>query len=339
MSLNVRTLRRWPVSAALAGAIAIAILVADTLTNFEIAMAALYVTVVLLAVGFLDTRGAWIVAGGCMALAVLSHMLTRHGGLSITAIVNLLISLAVIGLASYLALQIKAANAALREQAALINLTHDTVFVRDMNDVITFWNRGAEALYGWARDEAIGKVSHELTRTVSPVPLKDIMGTVSRTGYWEGELVHAKRDGTTVTVASRWSLRRDADGRPLVILETNNDITERKGAEEKLQRTQTELAHVARLTTLGEFTASIAHEVNQPLAAIVTNGEVCLRWLDHETPDLTEVREALNAMINNGRRASGIIQRLRALSRRTETEKLPLDINDTINEVIPLAGC
>ena len=80
-----------------------------------------------------------------------------------------------------------------------------------------------------------------------------------------------------------------------------------------------ELAHVARVTTLGELTASIAHEVNQPLAAIVTNGEVGLRWLDREVPDLAEVREALGDMISNGRRASEIIQRLRALSRKTET--------------------
>ena len=97
-----------------------------------------------------------------------------------------------------------------------------------------------------------------------------------------------------------------------------------------------ELAHVARVTTLGELTASIAHEVNQPLAAIVTNGEVCMRWLDREVPDLAEVREALGDMISNGRRASEIIHRLRALSRKTETQKVALNINDAISEVIPL---
>ena len=111
---------------------------------------------------------------------------------------------------------------------------------------------------------------------------------------------------------------------------------ERKRAEEALHKTQTELAHVARMTTLGELTASIAHEVNQPLAAIVTNGDVCMRWLDREVPDLAEVRGALDDMISNGRRASEIIHRLRALSRRTEIQKVALDINDAIREVIPL---
>ena len=114
------------------------------------------------------------------------------------------------------------------------------------------------------------------------------------------------------------------------------DVTATKRAEEALRQAQADLAHVTRVTTLGELTASIAHEVNQPLAAIVTNGEVGLRWLDREVPDLAEVREALGDMISNGRRASEIIQRLRALSRKTETQKVALDINDAISEVIPL---
>ena len=114
------------------------------------------------------------------------------------------------------------------------------------------------------------------------------------------------------------------------------DIEDRKRAEEALRKAQMELAHVARVTTLGELTASIAHEVNQPLAAIVTNGEVGLQWLDREVPDLAEVRETLGDMIRNGRRAGEIIQRLRALSGKTETQKVALDINDVIREVIPL---
>nr|WP_245445975.1 ATP-binding protein [Mesorhizobium kowhaii] len=114
------------------------------------------------------------------------------------------------------------------------------------------------------------------------------------------------------------------------------DVTATRRAEEALRQSQAELAHVTRLTTLGELTASIAHEVNQPLATIVTNGEVCLRWLAREVPDLAEVREALRDMISNGRRAGGIIQRLRALSKRTETQKVGLDINNAISEMIPL---
>jgi PAS domain S-box-containing protein len=114
------------------------------------------------------------------------------------------------------------------------------------------------------------------------------------------------------------------------------DVTITRRAEEALRQSQMELAHVTRVTTLGELIASIAHEVNQPLAAIVINGEVGLQWLDREVPDLAEVREALHDMISNGRRGGEIIQRLRALSKRTETQMVGLDINEAINEVIPL---
>jgi PAS domain S-box-containing protein len=107
-------------------------------------------------------------------------------------------------------------------------------------------------------------------------------------------------------------------------------------AEEALHKTQAELAHVARVMTLGELTASIAHEVNQPLAAIVTNGEVCLQWLDRDVPDLAEVREGIGDMISNGRRASEIVRRLRALAKKTGTQKVAVNLNDAISEVIPL---
>jgi PAS domain S-box-containing protein len=126
----------------------------------------------------------------------------------------------------------------LREHARLLDLTHDTVFVRDMNDVITYWNRGAEQRYGWSTKEAVGRVSHELTQTTFPAPLQEINAELLETGRWEGELVHTRRDGTAVTVASRWALQRDESGKPIAILETNNDITETKEAEEKLRTSE-----------------------------------------------------------------------------------------------------
>jgi PAS domain S-box-containing protein len=353
----------------------------------------------------------------------------------------------------------KRAEEAVGKQARLLDLTHDSIFVRDMDDVITYWNRGAEELYGWKCDQALGKVSHQLTQTIFPAPLNEINAELLSTGRWEGELVHARRQGAPVVVASRWSLQRDDLGRPVAILETNNDITDRKRAEERfaqaekelratidtipalvtraspdgtvdfvnarwaeqgfsehdmqslsalghpddlaetaelrsrslatgepyeiearlrrangeyrwyliravalrddagevvkrystatdiedrkraedaLHKTQADLAHVTRVTTLGELAASIAHEVNQPLAAVVTNGEVGLRWLDRGVPNLAEVRDALKGVISSGRRASEIIERLRALSRKTEPQRVAFDINDAISEVIPL---
>ena len=133
------------------------------------------------------------------------------------------------------------AEAVLREQANLLNLTHDTVLVMDMEGVIRYWNRGAGERYGWTAEEAVGRVVHDLLKTVFPTPIDQIKAEVTRTGRWEGELVHSKKDGTQVVVASRWSLERDKQGAPVAILETNNDITERKRAEEALSRLNREL--------------------------------------------------------------------------------------------------
>ncbi len=114
------------------------------------------------------------------------------------------------------------------------------------------------------------------------------------------------------------------------------DATERKGAEEALREAQAELAHVTRVMTMGELAASIAHEINQPLAAVVTNGGACLRWLAGESPNLDEAREAAQRVIRDGNRANDVITRIRALMRKTDTEKTRLDINEVIEEVILL---
>ena len=233
--------------------------------------------------------------------------------------------------------ELRQANQVLRERANLLDLTHDTVVVRDMNDVITFWNRGAEERYGWSRDEAIGQVSHGIVRTGFPAPLTEINAELMRTGRWEGELLHTRRDGTVVTVASRWALQRDEQGNPVAVLETNNDITERKRAEEALQKVQTELVHATRVMTLGELTASIAHEVNQPLAAIVTNANACLRWLGGAQPNFVEARQAVERIIKDSYRASEVISRVRTLVKKAPPRNDLVDLNEVIVEVLALA--
>lgn len=120
----------------------------------------------------------------------------------------------------------------------------------------------------------------------------------------------------------------------MTTLETSNNITDRKKAENALRRSEAELAHVTRIMTLGELTASIAHEVNQPLAAIVTNGEATLRWLDLDPPETDEARSALRRIINDSHRASEVIKRLGALIRKSDPELGPLEINDVIEEVV-----
>jgi NO-binding membrane sensor protein with MHYT domain len=113
-------------------------------------------------------------------------------------------------------------------------------------------------------------------------------------------------------------------------------LFERKRAEEALHQAQANLARVTRVTTLGELSASIAHEVNQPLAAVLANAEACLGWLDRETPNLDEVRRSVEWIIKDGKRAGDVIRRVRGLLSKTETQKAPLRINDVVNDVLAL---
>jgi C4-dicarboxylate-specific signal transduction histidine kinase len=109
-----------------------------------------------------------------------------------------------------------------------------------------------------------------------------------------------------------------------------------RDSEQQWRKAQSDLTHVTRVTTLGELTASISHEVNQPLTAVVANAEACLHWLRREPPDLDAARRSVEWIINDGNRASEVIRRIRAFANKTDIEKVPLDINDVIKEVIAL---
>src|SRR6202158_3462564 len=136
------------------------------------------------------------------------------------------------------------AEATLREQASLLNLTHDAIFVRDMNGTIKYWNRGAEELYGWPAEQAVGRVGHVLLKTIFLVPPEQIQEEVIVAGRWEGELVQTRKDGSQVVVSSRLSLQSDERNEPVGIIVINNDITKRKRAEEVARRSEKELRDV-----------------------------------------------------------------------------------------------
>ncbi len=326
---------RW-VGQVLAVGLCLAIFLIDTLSPLDMAIAVLYGVVVLIASSWFRSTGLIVVGGGCVMLAVASFLVIHAQDYNLASVMRCVVSIAAITVTTLLCLRNEDATASLRDQAALLDLSHDAIFVRDPAGAVVYWNVGAERLYGWTREEALGQPADALLRSVLPAPLGEILRLLHATGQWEGEVIHTTRAGRKVTCISRWSLQRDDRGRTLGIMETNHDITERKRAENDLHRAQADLAHVTRVSTLGELTASIAHEVNQPLAAVVTNGEACLRWMRRPVPDLDEAEKSVTRMITNARRASEVIARLRALVRREEPARLPVDVADLVEDSVAL---
>ncbi|MGD0892691.1 MAG: DUF4118 domain-containing protein, partial [Terracidiphilus sp.] len=181
---------------------------------------------------------------------------------------------------------------ALREQAELLDLAHDTIMVRDLDGTIRFWNHGAEEMYGIPSAQAVGRPTHELFNTEFPFPRTEIETILLETGRWEGELTHTAEDGTVLIVDSRWALQRDKQGAPTSVMQINSDITKRKHAEEhtrRLNRVYTMLSDINQ-TIVREKDSQAMLESACRIA--VEKGRFRMAWIgmvNHETNQLEPI--------------------------------------------------
>lgn len=475
--------------------LAFAVFMVDVLTPLEGAVAVLYVVAILLAARTNRRNDIVVAAAGCIALTISAYLVSHDLQTVASPALRALVSLAAIGITTLLALQNHTATTRLAAQARLLNLSHDMIFVRDRGGVITFWNKTAEQTYGWAADEALGQLADKLLRTSYSDRREVIETSLLDTGRWEGRVEQRTKAGSILAVDARWALQHDHLGKPVAVLETHTDvtdrvaahnaliqseqryrrmfdatrigvveedwsglraaldslpargahlrdylarhpdfvrharglarvidvnpalqkmagasssaafienadkllgendrsfldalvafaqgerfhegetellrldgrkvpvlftitfslrsdedhdvlvfvvdITERKQAQDALLAAQADLAHAARVATLGELSASIAHEVNQPLAAIVTSGEAGLRWLRRDVPDLKEIATTIGHIVAQGRRASEIVTRIRTFLKKTPAQQDMLHIGEIIAEATALVA-
>ncbi|OYX81720.1 MAG: hypothetical protein B7Y85_00585 [Brevundimonas sp. 32-68-21] len=466
----------------------------DTFTPLISAVAVFYVVPLLMLGDFLSIRRVQLLFFGMIGLATFSLLFDHGLNPEFATLLRYCVSVAAISITGFLIVKTLRDRQTLVGQAALLDVTHDAIFTRSPDGRILFWNRGAERLYGWSRQEAVGRNSHELLQSRFPTSLEAINDHLHANGLWEGEISHQCRDGGRLIVLSRWTLDDHDPGKPPVILESNTDVTASKAADAALRdsevryrnifntlavgiwehdfgplratlkglresgvedlhayllqnpefvrdaqqmipitdvndtalklmdverkedffrslseilpasegnfidfliafdegrsyyqaetevlnrrgetipiivaitfpppgreadrvqavvlniterrRLQLAIDHAKqeaeqalRAAAMGELSVSIAHEVNQPLAAIMTSSEAALRWMNRSPPDLEETREALTDVLNATRHATGVVKRVRKLVSRTRPETEAVAVNALAVEALRL---
>jgi PAS domain S-box-containing protein len=224
---------------------------------------------------------------------------------------------------------------------SLIEHSSDFIGIASLQGEVLFVNPAGQALVGLDGDAAVraSRIPEYVFEGDREKFLQEIWPSIVQRGEWEGEVRFRHFEtGAAIPMLQKAFSIKDADSdRPLALATISRDITDRKHAEEQLRLAQAELEHVSRVTTIGELTASIAHEINQPLAAIVNNANACARLLACQSPDLEEVRLAISDIAQSGARAAEVITRVRALLKKSTVVKDRIDINEIVLEVLALA--
>jgi PAS domain S-box-containing protein len=218
----------------------------------------------------------------------------------------------------------KLAEQKMAEQAALIDIATDAFFVRDLENRILFWSRGAEKLYGWTAEESIGKLAHELFHTESLSQLEAGLKTTVEQGSWQGELEQITKTGKKIIVASRWTLINNLFGQTQSILAVNTDITEKKQLEQQFYRAQ-------RLESVGTLASGIAHDLNNVFAPIMMIAQLLplrCKNVDARTQELFQTLE------NSSKRGSDLVKQILTFARGTEGKRILLQPGHLLKELV-----
>lgn len=209
------------------------------------------------------------------------------------------------------------------EQAALIDIATDAIFVRDLDSHILFWNRGAENLYGWTTAEVLGKKAYDLFCKQASSQCQEYLKVAVEQGFWQGELEQVTKTGKNIIVASRCTLVRDEAGLPQSLLVVNTDITQKKQLEQQFYRAQ-------RLESVGTLASGIAHDLNNVFAPILMIAQLLplrLQNVDARTQELLKTLE------DSAKRGSALVKQILTFARGTEGKRIPLQTKHLVLEL------
>ena len=218
----------------------------------------------------------------------------------------------------------KRAEQQIREQAALLDQAQDAILVRDLDHNILFWNKGAEKIYGWTAEEAVGKNARELLFKVPSAQYEEARHDVIQKGKWQGEIHQTRRDGAEIIIESRWTLVQDDEGQPNSILVINTDITEKKRMEAQFLRAQ-------RMESIGTLAGGIAHDLNNVLSPIL----MAIDMLQLKASDESS-RKWFDVMRTNAERGGNMVRQVLSFARGVEGERVALQPKHLIKEIVKI---
>ena len=220
--------------------------------------------------------------------------------------------------------ELKLGEDRIRQQAALLDQAQDAILVRDLDQNILFWNKGAERIYGWSAEEAIGKNVAQLLVKEPSTRFEEAKRVVIEQGEWSGEIHQIRRDGREIIVESRWTLVRDDKGSPTSILVINTDVTEKKRMEAQFLRAQ-------RMESIGTLAGGIAHDLNNVLSPILMS----IDMLELKATDVSS-KKWLDVLRTNAERGGNMVRQVLSFARGVEGERVALQPKHLIKEIVKI---